>query len=64
MRRTNEEFRAEVFRRKEEIMKKRRKNIKNMHSEEVAQKLGEYDIAVRAGLHCAPIIHKKNKTNA
>ena len=30
MRRTNEEFRAEVFRRKEEIMKKRRKNIKNM----------------------------------
>lgn len=38
-------------------------NIKNMHSEEVAQKLGEYDIAVRAGLHCAPLAHKTYKTD-
>lgn len=38
-------------------------NIKNMHSEVVAQKLGEYDIAVRAGLHCAPLAHKTYKTD-
>ena len=38
-------------------------NIKNMHSEEVAQKLGENDIAVRAGLHCAPLAHKTYKTD-
>ena len=37
-------------------------NIKNMHSEEVAQKLSEYDIAVRAGFHCAPLAHKSFKT--
>ncbi len=34
-------------------------NIKNMHSEEVAQQLSNYKIAVRAGLHCAPLAHKK-----
>ncbi len=34
-------------------------NIKNMHSELVAEKLSEYDIAVRAGLHCSPLAHKK-----
>lgn len=34
-------------------------NIKNMHSEEVAQKLSQYNIATRAGIHCAPLAHKK-----
>lgn len=38
-------------------------NIKNMHSEEVADKLSEFDIAVRAGLHCAPLAHKAYKTD-
>ncbi len=37
-------------------------NILDMHSEEVASKLSEYDIAVRAGLHCAPLAHKKMGT--
>ena len=34
-------------------------NVENMHSEEVAEYLSEYGIAVRAGLHCAPLAHKK-----
>ena len=38
-------------------------NIKNMHSEEVAQKLADDDIAVRAGFHCAPLAHKSLKTH-
>ena len=33
-----------------------------MHSEEVAQKLAEDDIAVRAGYHCAPLAHKSFNT--
>ena len=33
-------------------------NIKGMHSEEVAEKLNDYGIAVRAGLHCAPLAHR------
>lgn len=37
-------------------------NIKNIHSEEVALKLSELNIAVRAGLHCAPLAHKKMDT--
>lgn len=38
-------------------------NIKNMDSSEVANILNEkYKIAVRAGLHCAPLIHKKLNT--
>lgn len=37
-------------------------NIKNMHSEEAALKLSENNIAVRAGLHCAPLAHKKMST--
>ncbi len=37
-------------------------NINNRHSEEVAQKLSEFNIAVRAGLHCAPLAHKKMGT--
>ncbi len=37
-------------------------NIKNLHSEQVAQILAENGIAVRAGLHCAPLAHKKFKT--
>ena len=34
-------------------------NVENMHSEEVAEKLSDFDIAVRAGLHCSPLAHKK-----
>ncbi len=34
-------------------------NIKNLHSEEVAKQFGDYNIAVRAGLHCAPLAHQK-----
>lgn len=37
-------------------------NIKDLHSEVVAQKLSEYDIAVRGGYHCAPLAHKKVNT--
>lgn len=38
-------------------------NIKNLDSNEVANILNEkYSIAVRSGLHCAPLIHKKLKT--
>lgn len=33
-------------------------NVKNMHSEEVAQLLNNFGVAVRAGLHCAPLAHK------
>ncbi|MEE0059832.1 MAG: cysteine desulfurase [Acutalibacteraceae bacterium] len=34
-------------------------NIKDIHSEEVAEQLSKsYNIAVRAGLHCAPLAHK------
>lgn len=38
-------------------------NIKNMHSEEVAALLSSEGIAVRAGLHCAPLAHRKFKTD-
>ncbi len=34
-------------------------NIKNMHSEDVAERLSNVGICVRAGLHCAPLAHKK-----
>ncbi len=38
-------------------------NIKNLDSGTVANVLNEeFNICVRAGLHCAPLIHKKNKT--
>lgn len=37
-------------------------NIENVHSEDVAEKLSNYNIAVRAGLHCAPLAHKKMNT--
>lgn len=33
-------------------------NLKNCSSEELAQKLNEYNIAVRGGLHCSPMAHK------
>lgn len=33
-------------------------NVKGVHSEEIASKLNDYGIAVRAGLHCAPLAHK------
>lgn len=34
-------------------------NVKNRHSEEVGEILGQQDIAVRAGLHCAPLAHEQ-----
>lgn len=38
-------------------------NIGNIHSEEVATILSkQFDISVRGGLHCAPLIHKVLKT--
>lgn len=37
-------------------------NIKNLNSDRVAELLSEDDICVRAGLHCAPLAHKKFKT--
>ncbi len=37
-------------------------NIKNMHSEQVASALSDDGIAVRAGLHCAPLAHKSFNT--
>ncbi|MBQ9795449.1 MAG: aminotransferase class V-fold PLP-dependent enzyme [Clostridia bacterium] len=38
-------------------------NIKNLDSGTVANILNEkYNICVRAGLHCSPLIHKKNRT--
>lgn len=33
-------------------------NVRGVHSEEVAEELNKYGIAVRAGLHCAPLAHK------
>ncbi len=33
-------------------------NIRGQHSEDVARSLNDYGIAVRAGLHCAPLAHK------
>lgn len=37
-------------------------NISGLHSEETANLLSEQGIAVRAGLHCAPLAHKKMGT--
>lgn len=38
-------------------------NIKNKESEYIAQILSDkYNIAVRSGLHCAPLAHKSNNT--
>ncbi len=37
-------------------------NVEKMHSEEVASLLSEDGIAVRAGLHCAPLAHKSYNT--
>lgn len=33
-------------------------NIRGLHSEETAAKLSEVGVAVRAGLHCAPLAHE------
>ncbi len=38
-------------------------NVEGMHSEEVASKLSDDNIAVRAGLHCAPLAHIKFNTH-
>ena len=32
-------------------------NIGNTHSEDIARKLNEASVAVRAGFHCAPLAH-------
>lgn len=37
-------------------------NIKNMDCEEVAERLNKNNIAVRSGLHCAPLAHKSMGT--
>jgi len=37
-------------------------NLAGIHSEEVGQLLSEQGIAVRAGLHCAPLAHEKMGT--
>lgn len=37
-------------------------NIKGLHSEQTAAMLANDNIAVRAGLHCAPLAHKTYKT--
>ena len=37
-------------------------NVRNMHSEQVAELLSNDNIAVRAGLHCAPLPHKRMNT--
>lgn len=38
-------------------------NVRNLDSATVANLLNErFNICVRAGLHCAPLIHKRNKT--
>ena len=38
-------------------------NIKNRLPQEVAHELNQqFDIAVRAGLHCAPLMHRKLQT--
>lgn len=39
-------------------------NIDGMHSEQTASILSEMGIAVRAGLHCAPLAHRKMNTEA
>ena len=39
-------------------------NVRGLHSEETAARLSESDIAVRAGLHCAPFAHKAYKTQS
>ena len=37
-------------------------NLEGLHSEKVGELLSEQGIAVRAGLHCAPLAHKKMGT--
>lgn len=37
-------------------------NVRGLHSEETAARLSEDTVAVRAGLHCAALAHKKYKT--
>ncbi len=39
-------------------------NVRGLHSEETAERLSKADIAVRAGLHCAPFAHKAYKTQS
>ena len=39
-------------------------NVKNKNSEEIGDLLAQEGIAVRAGLHCAPLFHKKMGTSA
>ncbi len=37
-------------------------NVNGLHSEKVARQLSGYNVAVRAGLHCSPLAHKKMNT--
>lgn len=54
---------TDFFDRKQKLMPILSFNIKNMHSEEVADRFSKDGIAVRAGLHCAPLAHRKFKTD-
>ena len=36
--------------------------VKGMDTEEVGERLGRMDIAVRSGLHCAPLAHRSGRT--
>ncbi len=38
-------------------------NVKDMHSEKVANELNKYSICVRGGLHCTPLAHKTLNTS-
>lgn len=53
---------TDFFDRRQSLMPIVSFNVKNKHSEEVAALLSEDGIAVRAGLHCAPLAHQKFKT--
>lgn len=53
---------TDFFDKKQSLMPILSFNIKNKHSEEVAELLSSDGIAVRAGLHCAPLAHRKFKT--
>lgn len=53
---------TDFFDRRQSLMPIVSFNVKNMHSEEAAALLSADGIAVRAGLHCAPLAHRKFKT--
>lgn len=54
---------TDFFDRRQNLMPILSFNVRSMHSEETADLLSADGIAVRAGLHCAPLAHKKFKTD-